>query len=101
MQGHHQQYYGNELDNSTHIFACSLQLFPSIFVDIYNLQTLYPTSLIHFPVHSNWMLMWCHIFYLGFWIGGFGLGESIEERPALLHAVTVKRFVHLINGLCT
>lgn len=24
----------------------------------------------------------------GFWIGGFGLGESIEERPALLNAVT-------------
>lgn len=47
------------------------------------------------------MLMWCHMFDLGFWIGGFGLGESIEERPALLCAVTVKGFVHLITGLCT
>ncbi|RWW53483.1 hypothetical protein BHE74_00040019 [Ensete ventricosum] len=25
---------------------------------------------------------------LGFWIGGFGLGENVEERPALLNAVT-------------
>ncbi|XP_058090095.1 uncharacterized protein LOC131236726 [Magnolia sinica] len=24
----------------------------------------------------------------GYWIGGFGLGESMEERPALLNAVT-------------
>ena len=26
----------------------------------------------------------------GFWIGGFGLGEGMEERPALLNAVTVR-----------
>ena len=26
---------------------------------------------------------------LGFWIGGFGLGENVEERSALLNAVTV------------
>ncbi|KAJ4850640.1 hypothetical protein Tsubulata_023975 [Turnera subulata] len=25
----------------------------------------------------------------GYWIGGFGLGESMDERPALLNAVTV------------
>jgi len=25
----------------------------------------------------------------GYWIGGFGLGEGIEERGALLSAVTV------------
>lgn len=27
---------------------------------------------------------------LGFWIGGFGQGESMEERPALLNIVTVR-----------
>lgn len=27
---------------------------------------------------------------IGYWIGGFGLGENIEERPALLAAVTVR-----------
>ncbi|GAV64514.1 TGT domain-containing protein [Cephalotus follicularis] len=26
----------------------------------------------------------------GYWIGGFGLGESMDERPALLNAVTVR-----------
>lgn len=25
----------------------------------------------------------------GYWIGGFGLGENMDERPALLNAVTV------------
>jgi hypothetical protein len=29
------------------------------------------------------------ISYAGYWIGGFGLGESMDERPALLNAVTV------------
>jgi len=26
---------------------------------------------------------------VGYWIGGFGLGERIEERPALLSAIIV------------
>ncbi|KAH7568297.1 hypothetical protein JRO89_XS07G0273000 [Xanthoceras sorbifolium] len=28
----------------------------------------------------------------GYWIGGFGLGESMDERPPLLNAVTVSHF---------
>ncbi|XP_074585057.1 uncharacterized protein LOC141840872 isoform X1 [Curcuma longa] len=38
----------------------------------------------------------------GFWIGGFGLGESIEERPALLCAVTdslPEEKLRLVSGL--
>lgn len=31
------------------------------------------------------------IIYAGYWIGGFGLGESMEERPSLLNAVTVSQ----------
>lgn len=27
--------------------------------------------------------------YAGYWIGGFGLGESMDDRPPLLNAVTV------------
>lgn len=30
------------------------------------------------------------LYYLGFCIGGFGLGESIDERPALLSATIVR-----------
>jgi hypothetical protein len=45
-------------------------------------------------------------FDTGFWIGGFGLGESVEERCNLLNAVTVRTdfFVYklLVHGLlCT
>ncbi|RWV91707.1 hypothetical protein GW17_00045984 [Ensete ventricosum] len=39
---------------------------------------------------------------LGFWIGGFGLGENVEERPALLNAVTdnlPEEKVRFISGL--
>lgn len=32
----------------------------------------------------------------GYWIGGFGLGESMDERPALLDAV----MVHLYSMNC-
>lgn len=38
----------------------------------------------------------------GFWIGGFGLGESLEERPALLNTVTdclPKEKLRQISGL--
>lgn len=31
--------------------------------------------------------------YAGYWIGGFGLGECMDERPALLNAVTVLLFL--------
>lgn len=30
------------------------------------------------------------MFSAGYWIGGFGLGESMDERPALLNAVAVR-----------
>jgi len=32
----------------------------------------------------------------GYWIGGFGLGEGIEERPALLSAVIVSPTVVIV-----
>ncbi|KAH9725379.1 Queuine tRNA-ribosyltransferase accessory subunit 2 [Citrus sinensis] len=42
------------------------------------------------------------IIYAGYWIGGFGLGESMEERPSLLNAVTdnlPKDWPRMICGL--
>lgn len=30
------------------------------------------------------------LYYAGFCLGGFGLGESMDERPALLTAITVR-----------
>jgi len=29
------------------------------------------------------------VIHVGYWIGGFGLGEAIDERPALLRAIVV------------
>lgn len=31
----------------------------------------------------------CELRLAGFWIGGFGLGENMDERSALLTAITV------------
>ncbi|XP_022718358.1 queuine tRNA-ribosyltransferase accessory subunit 2-like isoform X1 [Durio zibethinus] len=31
----------------------------------------------------------------GYWVGGFGLGETMDERPALLNAVTVSNLTHI------
>jgi hypothetical protein len=38
----------------------------------------------------------CHI---GFWLGGFGLGESTKELCSLLNAVTVRNlsFIYIIE----
>ena len=33
------------------------------------------------------------IIFAGYWIWGFGLGESIDERPPLLTSVMVRCFV--------
>lgn len=33
--------------------------------------------------------MVCELRFAGFWIGGFGLGENMDERSALLTAITV------------
>lgn len=35
----------------------------------------------------------------GYWIGGFGLGESMDERPSLLNAVTVNLPSHKMEAL--
>ncbi|KAK1276766.1 hypothetical protein QJS04_geneDACA009901 [Acorus gramineus] len=35
----------------------------------------------------------------GYWIGGFGLGENFEERPALLSAVTVRPGKRTLDNL--
>lgn len=36
--------------------------------------------------------------YSGYWIGGFGLGDSIDERPPLLTAVMVRCYRFLKMG---
>lgn len=38
------------------------------------------------------LLSYSRVMFLGFWIGGFGLGENMEERPSLLNAVIVSDF---------
>jgi len=40
------------------------------------------------------------LLYAGYWIGGFGLGERIDERPALLSCVTVSLSCTRIYILC-
>ena len=33
----------------------------------------------------------------GYWIGGFGLGEGIDERPALLRAIVVSAITVVVQ----
>ncbi|KAG7015882.1 hypothetical protein SDJN02_20985, partial [Cucurbita argyrosperma subsp. argyrosperma] len=40
-------------------------------------------------------------FLVGYWIGGFGLGESTDERPALLDAITVRILLVMLSGCFT
>ena len=51
-------------------------------------------SLFDLPVKYLDALSWA-----GYWIGGFGLGESMDERPALLNAVTVSYKLVFISRL--
>jgi len=37
--------------------------------------------------------------FAGYWIGGFGFGESTDERPALLSAVTVRCLNSLVRKI--
>lgn len=39
---------------------------------------------------------WTVMIDAGYWIGGFGLGEGIDERPALLSAIIVSAIAVLV-----
>lgn len=41
-----------------------------------------------YPCRSD-LTLYSKIICVGYWLGGFGFGESMEERPSLLQAVTV------------
>lgn len=44
---------------------------------------------------------WTVIIDVGYWIGGFGLGEGIDERPALLSTIVVSAIAVLVHFIKT
>lgn len=54
-----------------------------------------------FSVNMLNIIIICALRLAGFWIGGFGLGESMDERSALLTAITVCFYLLLIFPINT
>lgn len=62
------------------VFACLvICIYKKILIFVYRIALFKSSSQINQNMH-----------FAGYWIGGFGFGESTDERPALLSAVIVR-----------
>lgn len=48
-------------------------------------------------INSKLFVRQLSMFSAGYWIGGFGLGETMDERPALLCVVSVRLISYARN----